>query len=260
VVLAAYALTLAGHPPAGAACCSVALALAVLAKLLGAAVPARRRGRDRALRRGQRDAVREASAPSRTARLRLTYLALLLTMWGGYRFTVGPLLPVGAEAASEPPSTLDRLARAPIFPAPAFFEGLGELAAKNRAGHKSYLLGEVRTTGWWHFFPVALGVKTPIGFLLLWAAGLVVAVRASPGPPRRRLLEPAIIAGAILLVCPAAQHRAPHIPSVYPFLACWLAWSGGSVNSALGPAMAALLGFARTRRAQLHRCLPTNSP
>ena len=110
--------------------------------------------------------------------LRLTYAAALLTIWAGYRFSVGPLIApaaVGEAAApagaSAPPPALDRLARAPVFPAPALFEGLGELAAKNRAGHKSYLLGEVRTTGWWYFFPVALAVKTPLPFLLLVAAG-----------------------------------------------------------------------------------------
>jgi hypothetical protein len=250
VVLAAYALTLwLEHPTRGRSLLlGVALALAVLAKLSALLFLPAVAVAIVLSRRGQRDAAREASAPSRTARVRLTYLALLLTMWGGYRFTVGPLLPAGAEAASEPSGTLDRLARAPIFPAPAFFEGLGELAAKNRAGHKSYLLGEVRTTGWWHFFPVALGVKTPIGFLLLWAAGLVVAVRASPGTPRRRLLQPAIIAGAILLVCLPSRINIGlrHILPVYPFLAMLAGLGLAALGRTwrgfpAGPAMAALL-------------------
>jgi hypothetical protein len=33
-----------------------------------------------------------------------------------------------------------------------------------------YLLGEVRDTGWWHYFPVAVAVKTPVGTLLLVGA------------------------------------------------------------------------------------------
>ena len=67
-----------------------------------------------------------------------------------------PPSPAPGERASRE-GALDRLAAAPVFPAPALFEGVGQLAAKNRAGHKSYLLGEVRDTGWWYFFPVALG-------------------------------------------------------------------------------------------------------
>jgi hypothetical protein len=34
-----------------------------------------------------------------------------------------------------------------------------------------YLLGEVRDTGWWYYFPVAVAVKTPVGTLLLVGAG-----------------------------------------------------------------------------------------
>ena len=108
-----------------------------------------------------------------------------------------------------------------MFPAPALFQGLGQLAAKNRAGHKSYLLGEVRTTGWWYFFPVALAVKTPFPFLLLLAAGLVVAAWRDSGRERRRQLEPAAIAFAILLVCLPSRINIGlrHVLPMYPFLA-----------------------------------------
>jgi hypothetical protein len=126
----------------------------------------------------------------------------------------------GAAAVRERSTGLDRLAQAPVLPAPALFQGLGQLAAKNRAGHKSYLLGEVRTTGWWYFFPVALAVKTPIAFLLLVAVGLAVT-RAHLGQARRRLLEPAAIAGAILLICLPSRINIGlrHLLPIYPFLA-----------------------------------------
>lgn len=201
----------------------VTVALAVLSKLSAlvfvpaalAAVAISRRGESRA---------QPEPGPGRTVRLRLTYAALLLTVWAGYRFAVGPLVareparPI-PEAGAETP--LDRVAGASIFPAPAFFEGLGELAAKNRAGHKSYLLGEVRSTGWWYFFPVALAVKTPLPFLLLAAAGLVVAWRGVPGIERRRRLEPGLIALAMLLACLPSRINIGlrHILPIYPFLA-----------------------------------------
>jgi len=164
------------------------------------------------------------AGPSRTTRLRLTYAAALLTIWAGYRFAVGPLTAPDAgppPAASTAWPSLDRLARAKVFPAPALFEGLGELAAKNRAGHKSYLLGEVRTTGWWYFFPVALAVKTPLPFLLLTGIGLVAAWRGLSGADRRPLVEPAAIAFAILLVCLPSRINIGlrHVLPMYPFLA-----------------------------------------
>lgn len=176
-------------------------------------------------RRGERAREAEPRAgPSRTTRLRLTYAAALLTIWAGYRFAVGPLIPPDPGTAAAAPITLpalDRLARAHVFPAPALFEGLGQLAAKNRAGHKSYLLGEVRSTGWWYFFPVALAVKTPLPFLLLTAIGLAATWRLLSGAERRRQLEPAAIAFAILLVSLPSRINIGlrHVLPMYPFLA-----------------------------------------
>jgi hypothetical protein len=159
---------------------------------------------------------------SRTRGMRVAYLTLLLAVWAGYRFAVGPLVPPPPVpvSAAQPGGTFERLASAPVFPAPAFFEGLGELAAKNRAGHKSYLLGEVRDTGWWYFFPVALAVKTPLAFILLVGAGVLAAIRAPPGLERRQRLEPLAIAIAILLICLPSRITIGlrHVLPLYPFL------------------------------------------
>jgi hypothetical protein len=226
IALAAYCLTLwLGQPTRERSLLlGLTLGLALLSKLsallflpaAGVAVALCRRGEQRASEIG--------SAPNRTTRLRLTYAAALLTVWAGYRFAVGPLTaPQAAHASAVPAAwpSLDRLARAKVFPAPALFEGLGQLAAKNRAGHKSYLLGEVRTTGWWYFFPVALAVKTPLPFLLLTGIGIVVAWRAYSGSDRRRRLEPAAIALAILVVCLPSRINIGlrHVLPMYPFLA-----------------------------------------
>jgi hypothetical protein len=226
IALAAYCLTLWLDQPTRERSLVLGLAfgLALLSKLsallflpaAGVAIALCRRGEQRAPDIGP--------APNRTTRLRLTYAAALLTVWAGYRFAVGPLTapeaaPSNAESVAWP--SLDRLARAKVFPAPALFEGLGQLAAKNRAGHKSYLLGEVRTTGWWYFFPVALAVKTPLPFLLLTGVGIAVAWRAYSGSDRRRRLEPAAIALAILVVCLPSRINIGlrHVLPMYPFLA-----------------------------------------
>jgi dolichyl-phosphate-mannose-protein mannosyltransferase len=218
-------------------------------------------------RRGESRSPPSPGGPSRLTSLRLTYAAILLTVWAGYRFAVGPLLPPehssppapqGHSAAPAPaPSQLDRLAHAPVLPAPALFQGLGQLAAKNRAGHKSYLLGEVRTTGWWYFFPVALAVKTPLAFLLLVGAGIVAAARTQ-GVERRRRLEPAAIALAILLVCLPSRIDigVRHVLPMYPLLAI-VAGTGAAElwnarRTAVRVVAAALVGWQVVASAVVH--------
>lgn len=52
-----------------------------------------------------------------------------------------------------------------------FLKGFIGVMRHNAAGHDAYFMGEVRATGWWEYFPVILGIKTPIPFMLLAAAG-----------------------------------------------------------------------------------------
>ena len=188
------------------------------------------------------------SAPpaARTKALRIVYLTALLVLWAGYRFALGPLIPV-ADAPVESATASDpiaRIASAPVYPAPALFEGIGQLAAKNRAGHKSYLLGEVRDTGWWYFFPVALAVKTPIAFLVLFCLGAVAAARAPPGADRGRQLMPVLIAAALLIVCLPSRINIGlrHLLPIYPFLA---------ITAGIGIATLTRPGRARPARAAL---------
>ena len=57
------------------------------------------------------------------------------------------------------------------LPAPELFDGVKFALAHSSHGHPAYLLGELRNTGWWYYFPVVLSVKSPIGFLLLLGIG-----------------------------------------------------------------------------------------
>jgi hypothetical protein len=43
-----------------------------------------------------------------------------------------------------------------------FAEGIAVLKGHNDSGHLSYLLGELRSGGWWYFYLVALAAKTPL--------------------------------------------------------------------------------------------------
>lgn len=74
----------------------------------------------------------------------------------------------------------------------AFLEGIRKLFEVARQGHTSFLLGEVRSEGWWFYFPIALALKTTIASLLL-VVGAVVLRR---GPA----MEAMLAALAILVV------------------------------------------------------------
>jgi hypothetical protein len=57
----------------------------------------------------------------------------------------------------------------------AFREGLHH----GRQGHPAYLLGEIRQTGWWYYFPVVATYKLPIGIGLLFLLG-ILSLRKTP--------------------------------------------------------------------------------
>ena len=176
----------------------------------------RAQGRDRDVR-GRPDRLRAA---------RLAYLPMLVLVWAGYRFSVGPLVTAMDVPLEQRPGThfpaeraAYRAAEAAVYPAPEFFQGLSMLYRKNQAGQKAYLLGEVRSTGWWYFFPVALAVKTPLalGCLLvafLWALRRDLA-------PRWERAGPLLAALLILAVCLPSRINIGlrHVLPMYPLLA-----------------------------------------
>jgi hypothetical protein len=90
-----------------------------------------------------------------------------LTIWAGYYFSFGKIA-----------------GRSISLPAPEFFDGIRNALNHNRHGHEAFLLGQVRTMGWWYYFPIALAVKTPIAFLLLSALGTLTCLRESARPGR----------------------------------------------------------------------------
>ena len=123
----------------------------------------------------------------------------LLTLWAAYRFSI---------AASG-------------LPAPALFAGIEYVFHHNEDGHLAYLFGEIKQDGWWYYFPVALGVKTPVPFLLLAAAGLVLLIGHTRRTGSPRALAPGLAAVAILLsVLPAHINIGlRHVLAMYPLLA-----------------------------------------
>jgi 4-amino-4-deoxy-L-arabinose transferase-like glycosyltransferase len=128
-----------------------------------------------------------------------------LTLWAGYGFQVGTIVPPGHAFYSpygmgdshSAPNLLLRAVGYVRLPAYRFWHGIIELLSHNLAGHRTYLLGERSNGGWWYYFPVALAVKTTIPFLLLVGWGLL---RRRPGT-----LYP-LAAAAVILGVSMASH------------------------------------------------------
>jgi hypothetical protein len=149
-------------------------------------------------------------------------------LWGGYRFSFRP-----PAYKTSPYKTLDHaLGKTPQLrslvyeamkvplPLSEFLRGVYEVGSHDERGNDSYLLGQYRKTGWWYFFPVVVGVKTPIGFLILSGCGILAilhGLRPSTWQQRLTLIFPA----AIILVCMNSRIDlgVRHILPIYPPLA-----------------------------------------
>jgi hypothetical protein len=151
----------------------------------------------------------------RRCRLRISFVSLTLALaacfvvlWSGYRFSLVRLIdqpehggPLRKQLASMRP-TLRRIAE-PIadtpLPLTEFLLGLRE-AQKRTSGDTNFLLGEIKSPkGFWLFFPVELGVKTPLGFLLLTLMGIWMLV-SQPMETRWPGIAPPVFA-LVMLIC-----------------------------------------------------------
>lgn len=94
-----------------------------------------------------------------------------------------------------------------VIPPVYFFQGFGTWRrgfeiqwAHRTAGHNAFFLGQYSQDGWWDYFPVAFVLKTPLGSLLLMAAGLLFFRAGKPLARREALflLVPPLLFGAAL--------------------------------------------------------------
>ncbi len=125
------------------------------------------------------------------------------------------------SAASKLVSDAVEIPWVPTF-IPQMAEGIEDVAYHNRIGHRSYLLGEVRSHGWWYYYLVALGVKTPLLFLLAGLCGVGLMLGASVLRRDWRVAAPAIGFLAILAFASIYSNinlGVRHILILYPLLA-----------------------------------------
>jgi len=105
--------------------------------------------------------------------------------------------------------------------------GFVAVEAHNDTGHLSYLLGQVRMTGWWYFYLVALAVKTPLPLLAAGSAGVAWLAREGWRSGDNWRITPAILIVAILVFASGFSHiniGIRHVLILYPLLALGAAW------------------------------------
>ena len=185
----------------------------------------------------------------RAKSLGLGALVALAMVWGGYQFSVGSpasyadpwsgfrhpgptpqstdpqpyrLIDYVFGAEGTPHDIADAVVEFPAVPAPEYLLGILSVTAQQVRGDASYFLGEKRhNQGSWLFFPVAIGVKTPLAFLVLTAFGIYGLLRRFWAKRDWRRIAPLVAALAILLVVlPSDINSAVrHILPIYPLLA-----------------------------------------
>jgi hypothetical protein len=226
--LLAFDLWLERRTPLRSVLLGVAGAAALLAKLSAVAfVPLGFAGLLIARALAKRDA---SPATERPALRMLPSIAVIaaagfFVIWAVFRFSVGPIfLPekrdwydrVFPEWALE---SVHKVGDSVPIPAPELARGVLELLAHSEDGHFSYFRGEVGTQGWWEYFPIAIGLKTPIPFLILAVTGVILLLIGARAHPRR--LAPLLAAVAILGLAMTSSINIGirHILPVYPLLA-----------------------------------------
>ena len=152
-----------------------------------------------------------------------------LVVWAGYDFHLGTLDSIQLGGLKLGDLVRPGIARLPIVPAPEFWSGLIAVAWFNNLSIPTYVLGDVRPGGAWYFFPVAIGVKTPLAFLALAALGAGVSLSAAVKRREWHFAVPLCAAAAMLALGMSSRIALGlrHLLAIYPMLAI-LAGVGGA--------------------------------
>ncbi|HEY7088363.1 MAG TPA: hypothetical protein VH518_09765 [Tepidisphaeraceae bacterium] len=159
----------------------------------------------------------------------LVVFVAFMSLWALYLFDFGPISQqVRFTSDSEWRLIPDWLKNTSV-PMPSLWLGLLWLAGHSRSGHPAFINGHLGRSGWWYYFPEAIGLKSPFGMLL----ALLIAVACCFGilAARRRLattrsIPITIAAGGFLLVAMFSRidigirHVLPALALLY-LLICW---------------------------------------
>ena len=138
-------------------------------------------------------------------------------------------------------------------------EGVKDLSYHNQTGHLSYLLGERGEDGWWNYYLVGLGVRTPLPLLVAGLCGLGLLLHTSVKRGDWRLAAAPLAFLAVLTfvsVYSRINLGIRHILMLYPLLAIGAAHATTRLatargHRATGVALAGLLMAAHVASAAL---------
>ncbi|MHB9154554.1 MAG: ArnT family glycosyltransferase, partial [Endomicrobiales bacterium] len=102
-----------------------------------------------------------------------------------------------------------------------YWQGLKKVITGVTSGRSSFLLGEYSTQGWKYYFPAVFLLKTPLPFLALLAACMLLKSSWKKEYLLFLVLPAAFYFGLSCFSKVQIGHR--HILPVYPFLAVWVA-------------------------------------
>jgi len=135
--------------------------------------------------------------------LLMIFLIGFALVWADYRFEVGTVLAEGRkldwldeqlEGSRWEPAVRYLLQELPV-PAPKYIYGLAVKYGHTEAGRSAFLIGELSTEGWWHYFLIAFLIKTPVPLLVLLTVATIRTVVQRRGFWQREvfLLVPVLI-------------------------------------------------------------------
>jgi hypothetical protein len=146
-----------------------------------------------------------------------------VAVWGTYGFQINQMRQQALFEESDPAWVrLPAIVREMPIPMPSFWLGQYFLATRASQGHATYLNGQVSYDGWRMYFPEALAVKEPIGFLLALIVAIALLVRRPRLLRAWLLLIPIVIYLAISMISKyqlGIRHLLPILPLMYLFAA-----------------------------------------
>lgn len=119
-------------------------------------------------------------------------------------------------------------------PMPTFWAGIEQILLLSQGGRTAFLLGETTNTGFLAYFPVALGVKTPLLTLLATAVALPLLLK-NEATRRHALFLLLPVLGYFVLTLQSGlnigyRHLLPMLPFMYLLMAGWVAGMGRGGN------------------------------
>jgi hypothetical protein len=122
------------------------------------------------------------------------------------------------------------------LPAATHLEIYRSLQEHYRLGHPAFLMGQNSDQGWWYYFPVALGVKTPLPILILLGLALILLIRRPRSMNLALVLFPPVYMITALLssVDIGYRHLLPMLPFIHIFIGSMLCGPLSASASRLG--------------------------